>query len=217
MKLDRNSFETILSVLAGGIIAVWAILRFIHNPWIAIPLGAVAIWFTLFVVYFFRVPSRRRNGSADTVSSVADGVVSFIGREFEPEYLKRDCMKVSVYMNFYDVHANFWPVDGEVTYSKHHPGKHTLATKPKSSVYNEHHSACISTPDGKEVFFKQIAGTFARRIVCYAAPGLKVRAGEQCGIIKFGSRVDIYMPLDADVKVTLRQVTRACETVIAKI
>jgi phosphatidylserine decarboxylase len=217
MKLDRNSYETIIGVLAAGGVAVWVILRFVHNPWIAIPAGMVAIWFTLFVIYFFRVPSRSRNGSADTVSSVADGVVSFIGRENETEYLHRECLKVSVYMNFYDVHANFWPVDGEVTYHRHHPGKHVLATKPKASEENEHSSTCIRTADGKEVFFKQIAGGFARRIVCYATPGLKVRAGEQCGIIKFGSRVDIYMPLDADVKVSLRQVTRACETVVAKL
>ena len=118
-------------------------------------------------------------------------------------------------MDFFDVHANFWPVDGTVTYYKYHPGKHLLAFLPKSSIYNEHSCTVIRTDDGKEIMFKQLAGTFARRIVCYSEPGMKTKAGEQCGIIKFGSRIDMFFPLDADIKVKVGDKVRACESVIA--
>ena len=123
-------------------------------------------------------------------------------------------MQVSIYMNFFDVHANFWPVTGEVSYYKYHPGHYFLAFHPKASELNEHSSTAIRNSHG-EIFFKQIAGTFARRIVCYSKPGAHETAGEQCGIIKFGSRIDMYLPLDADIKVKVGDLTRAGETVIA--
>ena len=136
---------------------------------------------------------------------------------YEKEYLERNCKRVCVYMDFFDVHANYWPVTGEVVYYKYHPGKHLLAFKPKASEENEHASCCIRTESGAEVLFKQHAGTFARRIVNYAKPGMKVVAGQQCGIIKFGSRMDILLPLDAEVKVAVGDHTTACETVIAQL
>ena len=120
-------------------------------------------------------------------------------------------------MDFFDVHANFWPVTGEITYYRYYPGKHLLAFRPKASEDNEHTCTCIRNSDGKEVFFKQIAGTFARRIVSYSTIGGLTVAGEQCGIIKFGSRIDIYLPLDAKIAVKPGQQVRACETVIAEI
>ena len=217
MRIDRNSYGSVLGVVAAAAVAVWLLLKFVHNLWISLPLSAIAIWFAIFVVCFFRVPARRREGSSTKVTSAADGVVSHIEKAFEPEFLKRECIRVSVYMNFFDVHANFWPVDGEVTYYRYHPGKHFLVLKPKASEENEHTCTCIRTPEGKDVFFKQIAGGFARRIVNYAKPGMQVRAGEQCGIIKFGSRMDIYLPADADVKVGLREVVRSSESLIAEI
>ena len=100
-------------------------------------------------------------------------------------------------------------MDGEVVYYKYHPGCNKLAFLPKSSELNEHASSAIRTPGGDEIFFKQIAGTFARRIVCYSEPGLSVHRGKQCGVIKFGSRIDMYLPLDADIKVKLGDLTSA--------
>ncbi len=217
MRLDRDSYGSVAAVTMAGAAAVWACLRFIHNPWIAVPLASVAIWFCVFVIYFFRVPQRKRAGSSTIVTSAADGVVIAIENAFEPEFLKRECIAVRVYMNFFDVHANFWPVDGEVTYFRYHPGEHFLVVKPKASDENEHTCTCIRTPEGKDVFFKQIAGGFARRIVNHAEPGMQVMAGEQCGIIKFGSRMDIFLPCDAEVKVSLREVVKACESVIAEL
>jgi phosphatidylserine decarboxylase len=170
--------------------------------------------FMLFVTWFFRVPKRNKKDESNFVTSVADGKIVIIKQVYEPEYLKRDCIQVSIYMDFFDVHANFWPVTGKITYYKYHPGKYALAFLPKASEKNEHSSIGMRTPFG-EIFFKQIAGTFARRIVCYATEGECESCGEQCGIIKFGSRIDIYLPLDADIKVKLGDPVRACESVIA--
>ena len=119
-------------------------------------------------------------------------------------------------MDFFDVHANFWPVTGSISYYKYHPGRYLLAFLPKSSEKNEHSSTAIRNSHG-EVFFKQIAGTFARRIVCYSKEGMQVERGTQCGIIKFGSRIDIYLPLDAEILVKEGEFTKACLTKIARL
>ena len=117
-------------------------------------------------------------------------------------------------MDFFDVHCNFWPITGEIKYYQYHPGKYLLAFHPKSSELNEHSSTCIENEYGP-VFFKQIAGTFARRIVCYSEPGHMEYRGEQCGVIKFGSRIDLFVPLEADVKVKVGDTVRAIESVLA--
>lgn len=217
MHIDKNSYGTVFGVLGACAVIVALVLLLVRPFWVAWTITFVAVWFALFVTCFFRVPKRHKKGDDRHITAVADGVTVIIEKAFEKEFLKRDCLQISTYMNFFDMHANFWPVSGEVTYYKYHPGKHLLAFKPKSSEENEHTCTCIRTPDGQEVFFKQIAGGFARRIVNYAKPGMQVTAGEQCGIIKFGSRIDIFIPLDADVKVKMREVTRACESVIAEL
>lgn len=217
MKIDRNSYGTLALVyLISGLI-IFTMVRFVHCPWVSWPVCALFVWFIGWQTYFFRVPRRNPAGSDKLVSSVADGKVVIIEKVYEPEWLKRECMQISVYMDFWDVHANFWPIDGEVTYYKYHPGEHFLAFKPKASEENEHTCICVCNADGQDVFFKQLAGTFARRIVCYATPGLGTVAGEQCGIIKFGSRIDMYLPLDAKICVELGQQVRACETVMAEL
>ena len=148
------------------------------------------------------------------VTSVADGQVCVIEKVYEPEYVKGECMQVSVYMDFFNVHVNYWPISGEVTYYKYHPGRYMLAFLPKASELNEHTSTAVRSEYG-DVFFKQIAGTFARRIVCYAKPGTQEAKGSQCGIIKFGSRIDMYLPLDTDIKVKIGDCVRGSESVIA--
>lgn len=217
MKIDKDSRFAVAGVIAASLAISILSLNFIHPDWLSWVIALIAVWFAIFVSYFFRIPQRKSEGNGRDVSSVADGQVVIIDKVFEPEYLAKECIQVSVYMNFFDMHANFWPVDGEVTYYKYHPGKHLLAFKPKASEENEHTCTAIRTPGGQEVYFKQLAGTFARRIVNYSKPALKVKAGEQCGIIKFGSRIDMYLPLDAEIKVKMGEVTRACETIIARL
>lgn len=214
MIIHKDCYGTIFTVwLISGLIA-YLILRFIPWPVISYLLAVIPIFFMGFVLFFFRVPERTTAGADNAVTSVADGKVVVIDKVYEPEYLKKECLLVSVYMDFFNVHVNFWPLSGNVTYHKYHPGKYLLAYLPKASELNEHTSVAVSSPYG-EVFFKQIAGTFARRIVSYAETGNETVKGEQCGIIKFGSRIDMYLPLGSDVKVKLGDYVTACESVIA--
>ena len=195
---------------------IYIVLHFIHCVFISYPLTGALIFFMGFVLYFFRVPDRETVAGERAVTSVADGEVVIIDKVYEKEYIKGECIQVSVYMDFFNVHVNFWPISGEVTYYKYHPGKYLLAFLPKASELNEHTSVAIRNMYG-EVFFKQLAGTFARRIVCYAKVGGTGERGSQCGIIKFGSRIDMYLPLDAKIKVNLGDEVRACETIIAEL
>lgn len=216
-KIDSNSYGTLAVVFVIAALFIFVMYRFVDIIWLKWLLIGIALIFCIWQLYFFRVPEREAAGSDTLVSSAADGKVVIIDERFEDEYLKRPCKRVCIYMDFFDVHANFWPVTGEVTYYRYHPGKHILAFKPKASEENEHTSTCIRTESGSEVLFKQHAGTFARRIVNHAKPGLKVKAGEQCGIIKFGSRMDIFLPENAVIKVKPGDKAKACETIIAQI
>lgn len=217
MNIDKNSRGTLALVYAISAVLVFVLLQFIRTPWLAWPLVAVLVWFCVWQTAFFRVPERERGGTARSITSVADGKVVILEKVYEAEYLRAECYQLSVYMNFFDVHANFWPADGEVEYYHYYPGKHFLAFAPKASELNEHSCVGLRMPDGPQILFKQLAGVFARRIVCYAKKGLPVNRGEQCGIIKFGSRIDIFLPLQADIKVKAGDYVRACETVLAEL
>lgn len=216
MIIHKNCYGTILLVMGICLPIVFLILWLIPWTFVSYPLAAIPVFFIGFVLFFFRVPSRQRVGDDNVVTSVADGQVVVIDKAFEPEFLKKECLQVSVYMDFFNVHVNFWPADGEVTYFKYHPGKYLLAYLPKASELNEHASTSMTTPYG-DIFFKQIAGTFARRIVSYAKPGLRTVKAEQCGIIKFGSRVDMFLPLDAEIKVKVGDYVKACDSIIAEL
>ncbi len=191
-------------------------MRFIPIPWIGYFLSILPMAMMGFSLFFFRVPNRTTVAGENVVTSVADGKVVVIDRVHESEYVKGECLQVSVYMDFFNVHVNYWPISGVVDYYKYHPGKYMLAFLPKASELNEHSSVAIKNEYGP-VFFKQIAGTFARRIVTYATPGNHEVKGEQCGVIKFGSRIDFYLPLDAEIKVKLGDHVKACESVIAEL
>lgn len=216
MTIHKDCIKTILWIwiIAGGLI--YLLLRFVPWSFVSYPLSAIFVFIMGFSVFFFRVPDRKVVKGDKVVTSVADGEIVVIEKVFEPEHLGKECIQVSVYMDFFNVHVNFWPISGECTYYKYHPGKYLLAFLPKASELNEHTSIGIRNEHG-EILFKQLAGTFARRIVCYAEPGKAAVKGNQCGIIKFGSRIDMYLPLDADIKVKLGDCVKACETVIAEL
>lgn len=216
MIIHKDCYSTIIKVWLGGALALFLIFMFI--PWAAVSyiLATIPLFVMGFVMFFFRVPQRNTVPGEKVVTSVADGRVVVVEKVFEAEHLNCECMQVSVYMDFFNVHVNYWPIDGEVTYYKYHPGKYMLAYLPKASELNEHTSVGIKSEHG-EILFKQLAGTFARRIVCYAKPGNQEVKGDQCGIIKFGSRIDMYLPLDADIKVQIGDYVRACESVIAEL
>lgn len=212
--IHKDCYGTVLLVWSISLIFTFVVLRFIPWTFVSYPLAVIPMFFMGFVLFFFRVPNRQSVGSDNDVTSVADGKIVVIDKVYEGEYLQSECLQVSIYMDFFNVHVNYWPVSGEVKYYKYHPGKYMLAFLPKASELNEHTSTAISSPYG-DVFFKQIAGTFARRIVCYAKPGSEEIKGTQCGLIKFGSRIDMYFPLDAEIKVKLGDYVKASESVIA--
>lgn len=217
MRLDKDSYGTLALVYLISAAVVAALIIFVDIPVIKWPCVVLILWFVIWQTCFFRVPSRNGAGSAKLVSSVADGRVVIVEKAVESEVLNRECLQISVYMNFFDVHSNFWPLDGEVVSYEYHPGDHFFASHPKASLLNEHTCVRMKNTEGTEILFKQIAGGFARRIACHAAPGQKVKAGTQCGIIKFGSRIDMFLPLDAKAKVHVGDLVRACETVLAEI
>ena len=217
MRIDKDSIFEVSVTLIFAIILIAILLSHIVYPWFSWTASTILLILSVANLLFHRVPERKSPGNDKTVTSVADGQIVEISRKFEKEWIKEDCIKVSTYMDFFDVHANFWPVDGTVEYNKYYKGRKRFAFSPKASEDNEHYCTGIVLPDGQKVFFKQLAGSFARRIVCYSEPGLQTKAGEQCGIIKFGSRVDMYLPLDAEIKVKNGDVVRACESVIAQL
>jgi len=225
MRIQKDSVETVAYVTVFCAIIIILTIILTKNPFIWVPITVVASWCTWFIIYFFRVPERTAPQGEGIVTSVADGKVAIIQQTFEKEYLKRECIQVSVYMNFFDVHTNFWPFDGITTYYKYHPGKYFLAFLPKASELNEHASVAVKYGDidyqgkgaGQEILFKQIAGTFARRIVNYAHVGDSFTGGDQCGVIKFGSRLDIFLPLDAEILVEVGQKVQSVATAIARL
>ena len=216
IKIDNDSYGTILVCWCVCAVLIFLTAHFIKNLWVSIPIATVLVGFMVFITYFFRVPNRTAPDPENQrlVTSVADGKVVIVEKVYEKEFLRQDAIQISVYMNFFDVHCNFWPINGKVTYYQYHPGNYFLAFHPKSSELNEHSSSCLENEYGR-VFFKQIAGTFARRIVCYSEPGKIEYRGDQCGVIKFGSRIDLFVPLDAEVKVKVGDQVRAVESILA--
>ena len=135
----------------------------------------------------------------------------------ENEYLKEKCLQVSIFMSVFNVHVNYYPVGGKVLYSKHHQGAYIVAAYPKASELNERTSIAVETASGAKILFRQIAGYIARRIVCYAKEGDIAAHCSQVGFIKFGSRMDLFLPLGTELNVKIGDKTRACETVVAKL
>ena len=161
-------------------------------------LVSTVLW--LLIVNFFRSPRRTFIGdTANAVVSSADGKVVAIEEVYEPEYLKTRCIQLSVFMSILNVHANWFPVNGEVVYTRHHKGRFLAAYLPKSSTENERSTIAIRTPQGQTVLVRQIAGAMAKRIVTYAHPGIEASIEDHLGFIKFGSRVDIFLPLGTDI------------------
>lgn len=153
------------------------------------------------VVYFFRSPARILNESPGTIISPADGTVVKIEQVDEDEYFRKPMLQLSVFMSPLNVHLNRIPAKGKVVFYRYHPGKYLVAWHPKSSRMNERNTIIIETPEGIRFMVRQIAGILARRIVCYCREGMEVKQGQELGFIKFGSRVDVFLPVGADVRV----------------
>jgi phosphatidylserine decarboxylase len=171
----------------------------------------------IIILQFFRSPVFSITRNEKHVLAAADGKVVVIEETEEIEYLKSRRKQVSIFMSPINVHVNRMPVGGAISYFKYHPGKYLVAWHPKSSTENERTTVVARMQNGTEVLFRQIAGAVARRIKCYVREGVTLEQGEEFGFIKFGSRVDIFLPLDAVVKVSIGDVTRGGRTVIAEL
>ncbi len=179
---------------------------------------AISLILFLLVVNFFRAPHRHFHGDKDSaVVSSVDGKVVALEEVMEDEFLHKKVLQISVFMTILDVHANWVPVKGKVKLVKHHSGRFMAAYLPKSSTENERSTIVIETPSGEEILVRQIAGAMARRIVTYVEPGDEVDQQQYMGFIKFGSRVDIYLPLDTEVLVKLGDKTVGGVTEIARL
>ncbi len=198
----------ILSPLSGLItMPLW--LHYV--VWIL--LGLVFFW----VVRFFRLPRRILAPDDNLIICAADGEVVALEEVNEPEFFKDTRIQVSVFMSPNNVHVNWSPISGIVKYMKYHPGKYLVAWHPKSSTENERTTVVVEDERGTQVLIRQIAGAMARRIVCYAREGNTIRQGDEVGFIKFGSRVDLFLPVGSKVKVRLGQKVTGKKTVIAEL
>lgn len=213
----EGRISVLLTFFVFAVVAVAVILAFGVN-WITLALSVVLLGLFCFTAYFFRDPHRGViSGSNNEILSSADGEVVIIKETEENEFLHSRCIQVSVFMSLWSVHVNYYPAGGRILYCKHHHGNYFVAWHPKSSEKNERTSVGIRLDCGKDILVRQIAGYVARRIVCYSKEGDIAAAGQQMGFIKFGSRVDLFLPIGSDIFVKEGDKVRACQSVIAKI
>jgi len=218
MTIHRESKGTILVTTIFLIILNSAVAYFFEeNEILRKIVIAFSVVFALIILQFFRVPVRTTVKNPKHIIAPADGKVVVIEEVVETEYFKEPRRQVSIFMSPINVHINFNPISGIVSYFKYHPGKYLVAWHPKSSTDNERTTVVVKHNNGTEVLFRQIAGALARRICWYVKEGQAVEQGTEFGFIKFGSRIDIYLPLDAKILVSLEDRPVGGETVIAEL
>ncbi|MEO0570427.1 MAG: phosphatidylserine decarboxylase family protein [Bacteroidota bacterium] len=205
-------------ILTTFFLVVTAILLaeyFIPTLWIKILVQIIAFIVLVLILQFFRNPRRSLTPNFDEILAPVDGKVVVIEEVEEPEYFKGKRRQVSIFMSPLNVHVTRYAASGTITYSKYHPGKYLVAWHPKSSTENERTTVVIHTPKFGEILYRQIAGAMARRIVNYAEEGEQVVQGQDAGFIKFGSRVDVFLPLNCKICVGLNQKVIGAKTCIA--
>lgn len=218
MKIHKEGYKIIANTTL--IFSIVSIAAYLFTPlWAAIPLYAVSLFCVGFCFRFFRVPHRvLMEQDNQIIYSPADGTIVAIEEVFEDEYLNEKRLQVSVFMSIWNVHINWFPVGGAIEYFKHHHGDFVVAWHPKSSTDNERTTTVVDTGSDR-ILFRQIAGYVARRIVNYAEEhtGATFEQNTQCGFIKFGSRVDLFLPLDAKLNVKMGDKVTGTQTVIANL
>lgn len=218
MKIHKEGYITI--IFSFLILAVLAVLLHILLPgymYIKYLADAALLILFLLIIYFFRSPRRDMMLSHEYLLSPADGKVVVIEEVQENEYFNDRRLQLSIFMSPLNVHLNRYPCAGMVKYYRYHPGSYIVAWHPKSSEENEHTTVVMENKNSEEILIRQIAGAVARRIVCKAVEGKYVKQGEELGFIKFGSRVDIILPLNTHIKVKIGQNVRGGKSVIAEL
>ncbi|MCE5346272.1 MAG: phosphatidylserine decarboxylase family protein [Bacteroidales bacterium] len=202
----------ILLILNIVVNFIWADLELVRWAFII-----CSLMLYIFLLFFFRLPARTLNPDPGIIYAPADGKVVVIEETMEKEYFKDMRLQVSIFMSPFNMHSNKYPVSGRIKFVGYHPGVNMVAWHPKSSELNERSTIVIETKDGIEILVRQIAGAVARRIVTYSKENQDVIQGEELGFIKFGSRVDMFLPIGTEVEIPILQEVRANKTIIARI
>ncbi len=219
MTIHKEGYASLAITTLLLVILNLAADHFFNATHFKIQVGVIAFSAILFliVLQFFRHPKRKIIRNDRYVLAPADGKVVVIEQTDETEVLKDRRIQVSIFMSPLNVHVNRYPVSGQITYAKYHPGLYLVAWHPKSSTENERTTVVIENGAKVPILMRQIAGALARRIVCYPKQGWMVKQGEEMGFIKFGSRVDLFLPLNAKINVNLEQKVKGGQTVIAEL
>jgi phosphatidylserine decarboxylase len=218
MTIHREGHTVLFVLLLVLFAANWTLFYFF--PQSALMQNSailVSVIFYLLILQFFRNPIFQITANTKHVLAPADGKVVVIEETIESEYLKDKRKQVSIFMSPVNVHVNRMPVSGKISFVKYHPGKYLVAWHPKSSTENERTTVAVQMKDGVQILFRQIAGALARRIKYYVQEGQTLEQGQEFGFIKFGSRVDIFLPLDATVTVKIGDITKGGRTIIAEL
>jgi len=218
MTIHKEGYPTIFIATIFVTILMLAVNYWAPDlKWLQYVVWAISLFIMLIVLQFFRHPSKTINIDENCILAPADGKVVVIEQVVEDEFLKDQRIQVSIFMSPLNVHVNRYPISGIVKYMKYHPGKYLVAWHPKSSTENERTTIVVENEGGERFLFRQIAGALARRIVWYSKENQKVRQGTEFGFIKFGSRVDLFLPLSAKVSVQLEEKVIGGKTVIARL
>lgn len=219
IKVHKEGYSILISLLALLLASNLLILSESPSKLLHILSLVISVVTFMFFLYFFRNPTREVEvDDTNLIIAPADGRIVVTEPTEEWEYFGgRRMIQVSIFMSVLSVHANWYPISGKVLYSKHHSGRHLAAYLPKSSHENEHSSVVIENDCGQQILMRQIAGALARRIVTYAAPGCTCNINEHLGFIKFGSRVDLFLPEGSEIYVQIGESTRGNETIIARL
>lgn len=217
MKIHKEGFTSILVVFIFALLLTYITYINLGNTISTWIIGALLWSFAIFVVSFFRAPKRYSKGDAFNAVAPADGKIVIIDEVEETEYFHEKVIQVSIFMSFFNVHMNWYPITGNIEYYKYHPGNYVAAFHPKSSTKNERTTIVIKNEQEDEILMRQIAGLVARRVVCYANYGDSVKSGDEAGFIKFGSRADLFFPLGTEICVKKGDKVTGGETIIAKL
>ena len=210
--------HTIILIFLFAVIGDILLLEYIlDNNFIKITLQTISIVILLLILQFFRNPDRNTIINEKQIISPVDGKIVNIEKVFEKEYFKEDRIQISIFMSPLNVHVTRYPMSGKVNYSKYHPGKYLVAWHPKSSEKNERTTIVLENNNFGEILYRQIAGAIARRIVNYAVVDQTVTQGKDAGFIKFGSRVDLFLPVGSNLNIQLGQHVRGGEDIISVI
>jgi phosphatidylserine decarboxylase len=216
MTIHKEGYGLILATAAISLITNVLVRRFLpETAWLHVTVLITSLIFFFIILQFFRKPTRIVSANPKHVIAPCDGKVVVIEEVVETEYFKGPRRQVSIFMSPINVHINWNPIAGVVKYFKYHPGKYLVAWHPKSSTENERTTTVLQAPNGVEVLFRQIAGALAKRIVWYVKEGETVAQGSEMGFIKFGSRVDLLLPLDAKINVKIGDKPQGGVTVVA--